>query len=117
MTCVLVLTWQLLAQESPGKQPVIFGGQCGARSHFASETLKLPKNCYPVQLSHLHSKNAIRGFCMVTSLSKGPEVLPKVLVLQGVSTGESRPIQPKDCNLLPRAQGEKQVPAHASHAA
>ena len=116
MTCVLVLTWQALVQEPPGKQPVTFGAQYGTRSYFASETLKLPKNCYPVQLSHLQSKNAIRGFFMVTILSRGSEVLPKVPVLQGASTGESRPIQPKDCNLLPRAQGEKHVPAHAAQA-
>ena len=54
---------------------------------------------------------------MVTSLSRGPEVLPKVPVLQGASTGESRPIQPKDCNLLPRAQGVPVHAAQASHAA
>ena len=53
---------------------------------------------------------------MVTSLSREPEVLPKMPVLQGASTGESRPIQPKDCNLLPRAQREKQVPAHVAQA-
>ena len=95
MTFVLiVLTWQLLAQESPGKQPVTFGGKCGARSHFASETLILPKNCSQVQLSHLHSKNAIRGSCMVTSVSRGPKVLPKVPVLPEASTGESRPMLP-----------------------
>ena len=63
----LVLTWQLLAQESPGAQPVTFGGQCGARSHFASETIQLPKNCAQVQLSLLQSKNASRGYCLVTS--------------------------------------------------
>ena len=41
MTCVLVLTWQALVQEPPGKQPVTFGAQYGTRSHFASETLNI----------------------------------------------------------------------------